>query len=194
LRLTREQSEKNQHAILEAASRLFRLHGLENVSVADVMHECGFTIGGFYKRFTSKEDLAIEAVRSAFTAFAGFISDKIAEYGGRRKGLDKAVADYLSEMHRDSEHGGCPASALPCDSARSSKDLQKAYAEGVENYLEIFSAEIGGPKQKARQEAMAILSGMVGAVALARAVKKSNPKLSQEILNSARKYLTLPAS
>jgi TetR/AcrR family transcriptional regulator, transcriptional repressor for nem operon len=189
LRVTKKQSEKNQQSILEAASRLFRLRGIEAVSVADVMQECGFTIGGFYKRFASKEELVIEAIGGAFKAFSDFISRKIAEYGGGQKGLDKAITDYLSQMHRDSDHGGCPASALPCDTARSGKNVQSAYAKGVETYVDIFSAEISGNKQAARQQAIGTLSSMVGAIMLARAVKRSDPKLSEEILNSARKFI-----
>jgi TetR/AcrR family transcriptional regulator, transcriptional repressor for nem operon len=158
------------------------------------MQECGFTIGGFYRRFASKEELVVEAIGEAFEAISAFISGKISEYGGGQRGLNAAIADYLSVIHRDSEHGGCPASALPRDAARSGENVQAAYANGVERYLDLFSAEIGGSKQAARQQAIGTLSGMVGAVLLSRAVKKSNPKLSKEILRSANKYISTAAT
>jgi TetR/AcrR family transcriptional repressor of nem operon len=47
LRLTKEQAEENRQLIIETASRMFRLHGMENVSVGDIMKESGFTRGGF---------------------------------------------------------------------------------------------------------------------------------------------------
>jgi hypothetical protein len=47
LRLTKEQAEENRQLIIETASRMFRLHGMENVSVGDIMKESGFTHGGF---------------------------------------------------------------------------------------------------------------------------------------------------
>jgi hypothetical protein len=44
-------------------------------------------------------------------------------------------------------------------------------------------------KREARQRAVALLSGIVGAVVLSRAVKKGHPKLSDELLGSARKQI-----
>ena len=34
MRLTKEQAKQNRHLIVETASRMFRLHGMENVAVA----------------------------------------------------------------------------------------------------------------------------------------------------------------
>lgn len=191
MRLTKEQSEKNQQSILDAASRLFRLRGVEAVSVADVMHECGFTIGGFYRRFASKEELVIEAVRAAFRTVSAFISNGMAQSGGGRNGLDAAIANYLSEFHRDSGDGGCPASALPCDAARAGPNVQAAYADGIETYLQIFGAEMdgSGSDREKRERAIGLLSNMVGALVLSRAVAKSDAGLSEEILAAAKSHI-----
>src|ERR1700677_4731570 len=106
-----------------------------------------------------------------------------------RKGFERVIAEYLSPAYRDSSTGGCPASALPADAARNGKEIQTAFADGIESYLDIFAARMDGNKQEARQQAIALLSGLVGALMLSRAVKKSNPKLSDELLSSARKHL-----
>jgi len=78
LRLTKEQAEQNRQLIVETASRMFRLRGLENVTVSDVMKESGFTHGGFYNHFKSKEELAAEALASAFEVAANDLSEKLA--------------------------------------------------------------------------------------------------------------------
>src|ERR1700750_464410 len=78
LRLTKEQVEQNRRLIVETASRMFRLRGLENVAVADVMKESGFTHGGFYNHFKSKDELATEAVASAFDHAAKNLAENIA--------------------------------------------------------------------------------------------------------------------
>ena len=189
MRLTREQAEQNRRLIVETASRMFRLQGLENVAVADVMKESGFTHGGFYNHFKSKDDLATEAVASAFDHAAKNLSDDIASGNDPQKALNAFVADYLSPAHRDTSTGGCPATAFPVDSARGGKDVQAAFADGIESYLEIFAARMDGDKREARQRAVALLSGIVGALLLSRAVKKSQPKLSDELLSSARKQI-----
>jgi TetR/AcrR family transcriptional repressor of nem operon len=189
VRLTSEQAKQNRQLILETASRMFRLHGMEDVSVADIMKQSGFTHGGFYNHFNSKEELAAEAVACAFEKSAHGLSEKFASARSPQKAFEIVIAEYLSPAYRDSSTGGCPASALPADAARNGKEVQTAFAEGIESYLDIFAARMDGNKQEARQQAVALLSGLVGALMLSRAVKKSNPKLSDELLSSARKQL-----
>ena len=189
MRLTREQAEQNRRLIVETASRMFRLQGVENVAVADVMKESGFTHGGFYNHFKSKDDLATEAVASAFDHAAKNLSEDIASGNDPQKALNSILANYLSPAHRDTSTGGCPATAFPVDSARSGKDVQAAFADGIEAYLEIFAGRMDGDKREVRQRAVALLSGIVGALLLSRAVKKSRPKLSDELLSSARKQI-----
>jgi TetR/AcrR family transcriptional regulator, transcriptional repressor for nem operon len=190
LRLTREQAEQNRRRIVETASRMFRLQGLENVSVADVMKEAGFTHGGFYNHFKSKDELAAEAVAGAFDSAAAKLAEDVASGNDPQKALDAILAAYLSPAHRDTRTGGCPAPAFPVDAARSGKDVQAAFADGIESYLEIFTGQMEGDKREARQRAVALLSGIVGAVVLSRAVKKAQPKLSDELLSSARKQIS----
>jgi TetR/AcrR family transcriptional repressor of nem operon len=187
VRLTKEKAEQNRSAILETASRLFRTRGIENVSVADIMKASGFTHGGFYNHFASKEELAAEVVVSSFGNAAKHLADKIA--AGNEKGFNTAISEYLSATHRDACTGGCPASALPVDAARNGEDVQGAYADGIEAYLDIFATQMNGDKKQARQEAIAVLSGLVGAMVLSRAVRKSDPRLSDELLSAARKRL-----
>jgi TetR/AcrR family transcriptional repressor of nem operon len=189
LRLTREQAEQNRRLIVETASRMFRLQGLENVAVADVMKQSGFTHGGFYNHFKSKDELAAEAVASAFGSAASKLAEDIASGNDSQKALEAILAAYLSPAHRDTRTGGCPAPAFPVDAARSGKDVQAAFAEGIESYLEIFAAQMDGDKPEARQRAVALLSGIVGAVVLSRAVKKARPRLSDELLGAARKQI-----
>jgi TetR/AcrR family transcriptional regulator, transcriptional repressor for nem operon len=190
LRLAKGQAEQNRREIVETASRMFRLQGLENVAVADVMKASGFTHGGFYNHFKSKDELATEAVASAFDHGARRLSEDIgSSEDDPQKALTAFLADYLSPAHRDTGTGGCPASAFPVDAARSRKGLQAAFAGGVESYLEIFAARMEGDKREARQRAVALLSGLVGALLLSRAVKKADPRLSDELLSSARKQI-----
>ncbi len=187
MRLTKERAEQNRRRIVETASRMFRLQGLENVAVADVMKEAGFTHGGFYNHFKSKDELVTEAIASAFDYAAKKLAEDVAAGNDPQKALNAILADYLSPAHRDRPTGGCPAPAFPVDAARSGKDIQAAFAEGIESYLEIFATRMDGDKREARQRAVALLSGIVGAVLLSRAVKKATP-------NFQTNYLARPAN
>ena len=191
MRLTKEQAEQNRHLIVETASRMFRLHGVENVAVADIMKEAGFTHGGFYNHFESKDELAAEAIASAFDVVANDLWEKLAYRRRSQESLSSFVARYLSPQHRDTKSGGCPASAFPVDAARNGKTVQTAFVKGIETYLDLIAAQMDGDEQQARQQAIALFSGLVGAMMLSRAVKKSDPTLSDELLSSTRKTLKL---
>jgi TetR/AcrR family transcriptional regulator, transcriptional repressor for nem operon len=66
-RSSQEKAQQNRALIVQTASNLFRSHGVENVSLADVMSAAGMTIGGFYKHFQSKDALVREVLDLAFT-------------------------------------------------------------------------------------------------------------------------------
>jgi TetR/AcrR family transcriptional repressor of nem operon len=191
LRLAKGQAEQNRRLIVEAASRMFRLHGMENVAVADIMKEAGFTHGGFYNHFKSKDALAVEAIASAFDVAASALSERLASERDPQESISSFVTRYLSATHRDTKSGGCPASTLSVDAARNGKTVQTAFVKGIETYLDIIAAQIGGDEPEARQQAIALFSGLVGAMMLSRAVKKSDPALSDELLSSARNILKL---
>ena len=189
MRLTKGQAEQNRQLIVETASRMFRLHGMENVAVADIMKESGFTHGGFYNHFKSKDALAAEAIASAFDGVASDLSEKLASGKDPHESLSSFIAQYLSTTHRDTKSGGCPAPALSGDAARNGKTVQTSFVKGIETYLDIIAAQIGGDEQEARQQAIALFRGLMGAMMLSRAVKKSDPALSDELLSATRKML-----
>jgi TetR/AcrR family transcriptional regulator, transcriptional repressor for nem operon len=65
-RVTRKEADQHRDDVVEAASHLFREHGIDGVSLPAVMAEAGLTHGGFYGHFKSKEALAAEACARAF--------------------------------------------------------------------------------------------------------------------------------
>ena len=143
----------------------------------------------YYNHFESKDELAAEAIASAFDVVASDLSEKLASGKHPQESLSSFVARYLSPQHRDTKSGGCPAPALSVDAARNGKTVQTAFIKGVETYLDIIAAQMDGDEQEARQQAIALFSGLVGAMMLSRAVKKSDQTLSDELLSSARKIL-----
>ena len=154
------------------------------------MKESGFTHGGFYNHFKSKDELATEAINSAFDVVGTTLSERFASGENPQESLSSFIARYLSPLHRDADTGGCPAPALSVDAARNGKTVQTAFGKGIESYLDLIAAQMNGAKQEARQRAIALFSGLVGAMVLSRAVRKSDPTLSAEILSSARKYFS----
>jgi len=57
-----EHRERTRARIVRSAMTLFNRHGLESVSIDDVMAHAGLTRGGFYRHFKTKSDLYAEAI------------------------------------------------------------------------------------------------------------------------------------
>ncbi|HKO46747.1 MAG TPA: TetR/AcrR family transcriptional regulator [Polyangiaceae bacterium] len=182
MKISKQQAARNREQILTIASELFRERGIDNVSVAEVMEAAGFTHGGFYNHFTDKGALALEACVAAFARSVSAVQDLTAA------GLNTYVKTYLSAAHRDGQ-GGCPIAALMTEAARHD-ELQPAFADGLVNTLELFTEALQGggvaDRAAARVRAMRLVSEMVGALTLARAVRRAAPRLSNELLRVSR--------
>ena len=193
------QSEKksNHERILRTAAKRLREKGLEAVAIADVMKEVGLTVGGFYKHFDSRDDLVVEALRSA----SWQRSAQPADSSEPSLSLAGFIDEYLSEKHRDRPGSGCLIGALAGDVARSNKRIRALATEKVRSALELIAGlvpdkqddagsafpAVNGRPELARKRAALVFSTLVGAIALSRAV--SDPSLSDEILQSVRELL-----
>jgi AcrR family transcriptional regulator len=65
--VSKNKAAKNRRAIIEASEKLFRARGVDGVGLSALMKAAGFTQGGFYNHFSSKEALASEVVESAMS-------------------------------------------------------------------------------------------------------------------------------
>lgn len=191
MKVSKEQSRLNREAILDAASRLYRERGFEGVGVADIAREAGFTHGGFYGHFDSKQALAAEACERSFEASLARLADRLSAPGG----LDGFVDNYLSKRSRDNPGHACPMGTLAVDAARESGAVGTAFGHGIGHYLEALARHRpDGTQAEAltaedKQRAITTLSTLVGAMVLARATQQALPALSDEILETVREQL-----
>jgi len=183
----RAKSESHDRIVQAAATR-FRQHGVEGIGVADLMKEAGFTHGGFYRHFGSREELVAEATECALRE-GGRVVDALSS--GSRASFAALVDAYLSATHRDEVAKSCAVATLAGDVARSNPRARAAYTRQVDTYLALLTRLISrGPRRSARTDrarAMAALAALVGAITLARAV--SDEKLSRDILRSTADQL-----
>ena len=94
------------------------------------------------------------------------------------------IAFYLSMEHRAERMDGCPVVALGSDAARQGADVKASFEAGIREYLEMLGRWVGeADGEEPGGKAMAILSTMVGAVLLSRAV--NDKRLSKRFLQAA---------
>jgi TetR/AcrR family transcriptional repressor of nem operon len=184
MRVSRVQAAENRQTVINVASRLFREHGFDGIGLKDLMKGAGMTQGAFYKQFASKDDLAAQASRRAMErAFNRFSAAAAANPDDP---LGAAVAVYLSTEHREDRMEGCAVAALGSDAARQGSDVKASFESGIREYLEMLGRwvdEAGGKEPGGK--AMAILSTMVGAMVISRAVNDEH--LSKQFLQAAAK-------
>ena len=180
MRISREQARENHDRVVDAASALIRERGIEGAGVAEVMKAAGLTHGGFYNHFDSKEALTLEALDLAFRAMS--------EERARAPGLEVLLRGYLSEGARRNPGKACPAAGLAGDVSRQPEVVKERFAGGVEEILASLDARLVDEAEvapvDARARAIGMLTRMVGAVVLARAVPLGDP-LGGEILANA---------
>lgn len=188
-RVSKQQVAENHEAVIAAAARLFKAHGINGVSVPELMAEVGLTHGAFYGHFKSKEDLAIAAWERAFTEKRTLLAELLDRHSGdKRAALAAFVSRYTTKAHRDQPALGCPVAALADDAAREpfKGQLRKTFAAGVESLVEGLQTLLG-PRGKSgrRDEALADVALLVGALVISRATK--GQPISEEVLDAARK-------
>ena len=182
MRVSRTQAEENRQTVINVASRLFREHGFDGIGLKDLMKGAGLTQGAFYKQFASKEDLAAQASERALES--AFRRWSAAAASNPQDPLSAVIAFYLSMEHGAEKMDGCPVVALGSDAARQSVDVKASFEAGIGQYLKMLGRWVGDAEgEEPRGKAMAILSTMVGAVLLSRAV--NDKQLSKQFLQAA---------
>ena len=186
MRVSRIQAAENRQTVINVASRLFRERGFDGIGLKDLMEGAGLTQGAFYKQFESKEDLAAQASRRALESASERWSAAITE--NPDDPLGAVIAFYLSAGHREEKLDGCPVVALGSDAARQGAGVKAAFEEGIKAYLEVLGPLLPQTDgEETNGKAMVVLSTMVGAMTLSRAV--NDPDLAQAFQNAAVEHV-----
>lgn len=180
MRVSRETATAHRAAVVKAASRLFRRHGIGGVGVAEITRAAGLTHGGFYGHFVSKEALAREALSAGI--------EESLERLAAAPDLATWVKGYLSRAHRDAPEEGCVIVALSGEAIRSGGEFARIWHDG----LEAFIAEIAkrmpetSPATERRRIATNLLALMAGTIGLARATATVSIEASDGLLWAVR--------
>lgn len=182
MRVSRAQAEENHQAIINAASKLFREHGFDGIGLKDLMKGAGLTQGGFYKQFASKEDLVAQASGRSMEMATQRWSEAVERCPDAP--LDAVTSFYLSPEHLGEKAEGCPIVALGADAARQGPEVKAMFEAGVKAHLRMLTEMTGATEtDKPSDNAMVVLSLMVGALTLSRAM--NDQSLATGVLKAA---------
>ena len=181
MRKSREEAAQTRKRIVKAASEEFRKNGIVATGLNDLMSAAGLTHGGFYKHFSSRDDLMRQA--AALALVDGETKMARAARRNREEPRTGLIDSYLSARHRDAPGTGCAVVSLGAAAGRGEAEMKEAYEKQVRSYLELISGTADGDdSDEARADAMLTLSAMVGALLMSRAV--ADPELSDQLLRT----------
>ncbi|NEW05837.1 TetR/AcrR family transcriptional regulator [Paenibacillus sp. SYP-B3998] len=168
--------------ILKSATQAFRISGIKEVSVPQIMKGAGLTHGGFYAHFESKDQLVAEACRNAIEETITLLRNS-ADKSPENEKIQTVIEHYLSTVHRDKLEESCIIPTLSVEISRSSGEVRQVFTEEITRFFSFISGLLGNNDQKS----MALISTMIGSLLLARSV--NDPELSAKILTASKSYV-----
>jgi TetR/AcrR family transcriptional repressor of nem operon len=186
MRYRADHKEQSRAVIVRSAAAQLRARGVEAVRLEDVMRSAGMTNGGFYKHFSGKDEIIVEAIGNALAEVAQrFASQSLGLPRG--EALRRLIDAYLSEEHLRNPERGCAVAALGSEITRLPAPMKRRIGKALESYEERLAPLMPGETGEERHAAFLILfSSMAGCLTAARsAVDK--PK-QRAILASGRAF------
>lgn len=193
MRYPPDHKEKTRARILEAAGRTFRRDGYSATGIDAVMTEAGLTAGAFYGHFDSKDDLLHATIENSFENARHLREQNL----DGLEGLDWVfglIDNYLSVGHFESVEMGCPLPSLTPELGRGDSQLRRSFERQLTQWAgeleDTLSAALraaggGGADAAVRELAYGVISTLVGAMTLARAMPSTEK--ARRVLDSARR-------
>ncbi|MEM6498510.1 MAG: helix-turn-helix domain-containing protein [Pseudomonadota bacterium] len=162
-RMSEAEKQRSHGRILDAAGKMFRERGIESTSVADIMKAAGMTHGGFYRHFSSKDELVAAAFKHAVDHVVSDMERQTspAEQDGKR---EEYVSTYLSDEHVKNRAQGCPLAAMGAELARGDGLPRKQGADATSRMASLLQTREAPDTAQGR----AIMALLLGTITLAR--------------------------
>lgn len=154
--------------IVKGAARQLKKKGLNGPAVTTLMKASGLTHGGFYKHFSSRDDLVIEAIEESFHELTRDLIEA-AKGSASQHAWKSMVNTYLSIERCDRPEIGCPIAALAPDIARATSAVKQRGSTAILKFRsEIIPFMPGKTAEEKAANFLMIMTSMVGAIAIAR--------------------------
>ena len=186
MRYSADHKQATRERIVRAAARQFRRRGGKGLAISNLMSELDLTHGGFYKHFASKQQLLAEAIVRGFEETEADFMKAVSDAPSGRE-LRMIIDHYLSLDHCANPGGGCPVAALASEMARYPRAVRLEINKAMRKRTSKLARFLPGKTEEERERnALVLMSGMIGAVNLARATVDLERR--KAILDAARAF------
>lgn len=175
MRYKPEYKQQKRQELLNITGQIAKKNGFAATGVDSLMKAAGVTSGAFYSHFSSKQDLLKALVeyelQQSFNMWQSNPHHNAADW------INFELDRYLTPSHLEHPEQGCVLPTLATEVARADDTIKQAYEKELLRGHALFSAHLAS-----EEKAWAIMSQLVGAVLIARAMH--DPELQKSILQA----------
>jgi AcrR family transcriptional regulator len=145
-RRRRADGEKSRATILEAATHLAPVEGLDGLSIGRLAEHIGMSKSGLYAHFGSKEELQLATIDAASEIFVREVIEpaRVAEGAAR---LEALVEAFLSYLERRVFPGGCFFAAAQAELDTHPGPVREKLREVQLRWLDYLERQVRGAQQ-----------------------------------------------
>lgn len=175
MRYKPEYKQQKRQELLNITGQIAKKNGFAATGVDGLMKAAGVTSGAFYSHFSSKQDLLKALVeyelQQSFNMWQSNPHHNAADW------INFELDRYLTPSHLEHPEQGCVLPTLATEVARADDTIKQAYEKELLHGHALFSAHLSS-----EEKAWAMMSQLVGAVLIARAMH--DPELQKSILQA----------
>lgn len=172
---------KTKTALIETASRLFRIHGYDGISLNDILKDINIPKGSLYHYFPNgKEELAVEAIRHTKSIVLQLIEEVFDQYGDPIKGVQEHIYQLVHMMKDETDPVGFPIGTIAAEKHSTNESIRAACQSAFEEWRELYSTkflEAGYSEKRANDCGIFILAAIEGGILLSLTMKNEESLL-----------------
>jgi len=134
----RADGERSRAAILDAATQLATVQGLDGLSIGNLADHIGMSKSGLYAHFGSKEELQLAAVDTAVEIFADAVIRPAREVEGGFARLEALCENFFSYLEKPVFPGGCFFASAAAELDTHPGPVREKLAEALSGWLALL--------------------------------------------------------
>ncbi|HZO62257.1 MAG TPA: TetR/AcrR family transcriptional regulator [Gaiellaceae bacterium] len=141
-RRRRSDGEQTRAAILDAATRLATVEGLDGLSIGRLADHIGMSKSGLYAHFGSKEELQLSAIDAATEIFAETVIRPAREAATPFARLEALCDHFLRYLERPVFPGGCFFASATAELDTHPGPVREKLAEALDGWLKLIERRV----------------------------------------------------
>jgi AcrR family transcriptional regulator len=141
-RKRRADGEQTRAAILDAATKLATVEGLDGLSIGRLADHIGMSKSGLYAHFGSKEELQLSAIDTATEIFAETVIRPAREAATPFARLEALCENFLRYLERPVFPGGCFFASATAELDTHPGPVKEKLAAALDGWLKLIERRV----------------------------------------------------